>query len=188
VTSVADSFVLTLLGPQWVEAVDLFRILAIPAFIGTLNVATGWVFVTLGHVRRQMLSGFVNTAVGVVAIVIGLRWGVEGVAWALAVSAMLRRLPTIAYCYHGTPFTLAELFGVLWRPATAAVLAGVVTFHVHAAFPPGTWPPFALAASIPFFAAVYLGCLLVLPGGRERVGEMIGHVKLLRGSPAEALG
>jgi Na+-driven multidrug efflux pump len=135
-----------------------------------------------------LLSGFANTAVGVVAIVVGLRWGIEGVAWALVVSSALRRLPTIAYCYHGTPFTLAGLFAVLWRPAAAAMLAGTATFYSHAAFAPGTWPPFALAASFPIFAAVYLCALLALPGGRERVGELIGHARLLRGRPAEALG
>ncbi|MBW2714836.1 MAG: lipopolysaccharide biosynthesis protein [Deltaproteobacteria bacterium] len=188
VASVSDSLVLTMLGPQWVEAIDIFRILTIPAFIGTFNVATGWVFVALGHVRRQMFSGIANTAVGVVAIVVGLRWGIEGVAWALVVSSVARRLPTIAYCYHGTPFTLAGLFAVLWWPATAAMLAGAATFHIHAAFAPGTWPPLALAASFPIFAAVYLGALLALPGGRERVGELIGHARLLRGRPAEALG
>jgi len=188
VASVADSFVLTVLGEQWLEAVDIFRILTIPAFIGTFNVATGWVFVALGRVREQLLAGTVNTAVGAVAIVVGLRWGIEGVAWALVASAAIRRLPTLAYCYRGTPFTLAELFAVLWRPAAAAVLAGVVSFHVHAAFPPGTWPPVALAASVPIFATAYLGGLLVLPGGRERVVELVGHLKVLRGRPAEALG
>lgn len=188
VASVADSLVLTLLGSQWVESIDIFRILTIPAFIGTFNVATGWVFVSLGLVKRQMVSGLVNTVLGSVAIVVGLRWGIEGVAWALVVSAAIRRLPTIAFCYRGTPFTLAGLFAVLWRPATAALLAGIVTFHAHAAFPPGTWPPVALAASFPIFATTYLGGLLLLPGGRERVAELIGQMKLLRGRPAEALG
>lgn len=188
VASVADSFVLTLLGEQWVEAVDIFRILTIPAFIGTFNVATGWVFVSLGHVRRQMLSGIVNTLLGAVAIVIGLRWGIVGVAWALVVSALIRRPLTIAYCYRGTPFTLTELLAVLWRPAIAAVFAGAVSFHAHAAFPPDTWPPVALAASLPIFAATYLVGLLALPGGRERVAELIDQIKVLRGRPAEVPG
>jgi hypothetical protein len=68
------------------------------------------------------------------------------------------------------------------------MLAGAATFHIHAAFAPETWPPLALAASFPIFAAVYFGALLALPGGRERVGELIGHARLLRGRPAEALG
>lgn len=186
--SVADSFVLALLGEQWVGAIDIFRILAIPAFIGTFNVATGWVFVSLGHVRRQMLSGIVNTALGAAAIVIGLRWGIEGVAWALVVSAAVRRLPTIAYCYRGTPFTLGGLGRVLWRPAAAAVLAGLVTFHVNAWIAPDIWPPLALVASVPVFAAAYVAGLLGLPGGRARVAELVGHMKLLRGRPAEAVG
>lgn len=186
--SVADSFVLTVLGDQWREAIHLFRILVIPAFIGTFNVAVGWVFVSLGHVERQLRCGLANTAVNIVAISIGLQWGVEGVAWALVVSSASKRLPTIAYCYYGTPFTLTLLGRVLWRPAAASVLAGWTTWLVHGWIAPGTWPPLALASSLPLFAGVYLLALLGLPGGRALVLETVDHLKLLRGQPAEAVG
>ena len=185
--SVADSFVLTVLGDQWREAIDLFRILVIPAFIGTFNVAAGWVFVSLGHVDRQLRSGLANTAVNVLAISIGIQWGVEGVAWALVASSLSKRIPTLAYCYRGTPFTLRLLGGVLWRPATASLLAGWATWLVHGWIAPGAWPPVALAASLPIFASVYLLGLLGLPGGRALVFDTLDHLKLLRGQPAEAL-
>jgi PST family polysaccharide transporter len=188
VASVADSFVLTLLGPQWLEAVDIFRILAIPAFIGTFNVATGWVFNSLGHVERQLRAGLVNTLVGALAMVAGLRWGIEGVAWAIVVSSAAKRLPTIAYCYHGTPFTLVELGRTLWRPATAATLAGAVSFAVHAHFLADLWPPLALLASLPAFGGFYVAALCGLPGGRFLVSETVEHLKILRGRPVEALG
>jgi O-antigen/teichoic acid export membrane protein len=188
VAAVADSFVLTLLGDQWVAAVDLFRILTIPAFIGTFNVATGWVFVSSGAVRRQLASGVVNTAVGALAIAVGLRWGTLGVAWALVASALLRRPPTLAYCYRGTPFTLRGLGHALWRPAAASALAGLLTFGVHGWMAPGAGPPLALLASLPVFGAAYLAALALLPGGRDLLAELLGHLRVLRGRPAEALG
>ncbi len=195
VAAVADSFVLTLLGEQWVAAVDIFRILTIPAFIGTFNVATGWVFVSLGDVRRQLASGVVNTALGALAIAVGLRWGIEGVAWGLVVSALVRRLPTIANCYRGTPFTLRGLGQVLWRPAAASALAGLLTFGVHGWLAPGAGPPLALLASLPVFGAAYLAAFALLPGGPALLAELLGHLRILSGRapqelrpPAEALG
>ena len=76
----------------------------------------------------------------------------------------------------------------LWRPAAASVAAGAMTFAAHGWLVPGVWPPVALAASLPVFGAVYLLALLGLPGGRTLVTDTIGHLKLLRGEPAEALG
>jgi O-antigen/teichoic acid export membrane protein len=188
VASVADSFVLAMLGSQWVAAVEIFRILTIPAFIGTFNVATGWVFLSSGHVRRQLTSGTVNTALGAVAICVGLHWGIEGVAWALVVSAILRRPPTIANCYRGTPFTLRGLGDVLWRPAAASALAGSLTFVVNGWLLPGAGAPLALLASLPVFGAAYLVALSLLPGGRTLLAELLGHLRILRSRPAEALG
>jgi PST family polysaccharide transporter len=186
VAAVADSFVLTLLGEQWVAAVEIFRILTIPAFIGTFNVATGWVFVSLGDVRRQLASGLVNTAFGALAIAVGVRWGVEGVAWALVVSALVRRPPTIANCYRGTPFTLRGLGRVLWRPAAASALAGALTFGVHGWIAPGAGPALSLLASLPVFGGAYLAALALLPGGRALLAELVGHLRILGGRPAEA--
>jgi O-antigen/teichoic acid export membrane protein len=188
VAAVADSFVLTLLGEQWSATIELFRIFAIPAFIGTFNVATGWVFVSTGQVRRQVASALVNTALGALAIFVGLRWGLEGVAWALVVSTLVRRPPTLAYCYRGTPFTLRGLGGVLWRPAAASVLAGCVAFGVNGWMAPAAGPLLALLASLPAFGATYLAALALFPGGRTLLIELLSHVRILSGRPAEALG
>jgi O-antigen/teichoic acid export membrane protein len=186
--AVSDSLILTVLGEQWRESIEIFRIRTIPAFIATTNVATGWVFVSLGLVRRQLFTGIANTIVGVIAIAIGLSWGIEGVAWALVVSALVRRIPTLVCCYWGTPFTLRALGQVMWRPTLAAGLAGAVTFWAHAGFAPDLCPPLALAASLPIFSLAYLVGLLGLPGGRELVSEALGHLHALRAPPAAVLG
>jgi PST family polysaccharide transporter len=178
-------FVAVVLGERWTEVGELFRILAIPAFVGTFNVASGWVFVAMGRVREQLIAGTVNSSVNAVAIVIGLSWGVEGVAWALATTSILKRLPTLAYCYRDTPFRLRDLGDVLWRPALAAIGAGLVTHAFALWLTPHTTSFFVLIASLPVFAAFYLAGLLGLPGGRSLVAEVVGHLRLLRSDPRE---
>ncbi len=189
VAATSESLVLTVLGEQWTAVIDVFRILAIPAFIAATNVATGWVFVSLGHVERQMWAGVANTAVGVIAVAIGLRWGLQGVAWALVASALVRRLPTLLYCYHGTPFRLATLGRTLAPAAFAAIVAGAFTRWVHGEIvAAGAWPWVALLASAPAFASAYVLGLAGPPGGRRRMAETLALVQALRPRPAEAAG
>ena len=49
----ADDAVLLILGSQWTDVAPLFRALAPAAMIGTFNVATGWVYISLGQAGRQ---------------------------------------------------------------------------------------------------------------------------------------
>ncbi len=102
----AEKAVLVFLGGQWVDAVPIFRALGPAAFIGTFNVATGWVYVSLGSTRRQFQWGLFATAVTVLAYLIGLPWGPIGVALAFSASLVVLRLPSVLYCFRGTHLTL----------------------------------------------------------------------------------
>jgi O-antigen/teichoic acid export membrane protein len=183
--AISDSFVITVLGEQWIEVSRIFQILAIPAFIGTLNVSTGWVFLSLGRVREQLLSGTINTIGVSIAIIIGLQWGVHGVAWALVASAVIQRPPTIAYCYHGTPFKLRDLCEVLWRPAAAALIAGALTHLAHEWLVHQAAPPVVVLISAPLYGALYICALWGSPGGHRVVTEIWGNFQTLRNRPAE---
>ena len=183
--ALTDPFVAVVLGERWTEVGSIFRILALTAFIGTFNVATGWVFVTLGKVREQLISGTLNSCGVVLSVFVGVQYGIEGVGWALLVCALCQRGPTIAYCYRGTPFTLQGLAGVLWRPAAASVIAGVGTHGFAVWIGLSMGPAVVLLLSLPVFAALYVCSLLGLPGGQALVSEVLGHLRLLRNQPDE---
>ena len=87
----ADDLVLTLLGPSWVGASTLFRALAPGALLGTFNVATGWVYLSLGTTARQFRYGSLVAVVMVIAFVVGLSWGPLGVAIAFSVVTCVLR-------------------------------------------------------------------------------------------------
>jgi PST family polysaccharide transporter len=81
----AEPAIHLMLGPQWMESVPLFRILAPAAFFGTFNVATGWVYASLGHTHRQLRWGLLTSALAVGSYFIGLQYGAAGVATAVSV-------------------------------------------------------------------------------------------------------
>ncbi len=176
----ADKAVLAFLGPQWVDAVAIFRALGPAAFIGTFNIATGWVYVSLGTTRRQFHWGLFATAITVLAYGLGLRWGPIGVGLAFSASLVVLRLPSILYCFHGTYLHLEDLWTAMWRPGVSSIAAGGLLHAVNRIFVPG-WPLLvSLGFDFAVYATFYILVWIGLPGGRSSFAEVAGIVRELR--------
>jgi PST family polysaccharide transporter len=166
-----DLMVGGLLGPQWTEAVPIFRVLAISAAAKLTRPATGWVFQSLGQTDRQLRWGIGETVVFVTAFVIGIRWGILGVATAGAIAAIALIIPRVLYCYRMAPLDTGDLLAAMWRPWVAAGAAALIWTLI------GPLPPlFArnilqLAASLVVFGAIYAAIWVALPGGWALVLE-----------------
>jgi O-antigen/teichoic acid export membrane protein len=178
----ADRAVQVLLGSQWGAAVPLFRVLAPAAFVGTFNVATGWVYISTGRTDRQLRWALFATAVTVAAFIVGLRWGALGVAVACSATAVALRYPGIVYCFRAAPVTMGDLFGVLWRPALSSLAAGglVLLLRFLALGPLATLPGLILAALC--YALFYLGIWLMLPGGKGQLRDILRTLDEMRSS------
>jgi O-antigen/teichoic acid export membrane protein len=178
----ADKAVLVFLGGQWAEAVPIFRALGPAAFIGTFNVATGWVFVSLGTTRRQFHWGLFSTAVTVLAYVIGLPWGPIGVALGFSATFVVLRIPSVLYCFRGTPLKMKDLGGAIWRPAFSSVAAGALLYGFNRAV--GVPGPLAVSLALDFavYAVFYVLAWIGLPGGRRSLGEIAAIARGLKTS------
>ena len=93
----AERAVLTILGPQWMAIVPIYRVLAPAAFIGRLNVVTRWLYVTTGRTDRQLRWSAFLLVPMVVAYAIGVRWGAFGVAVAHTVVTCTLWYPGVVY-------------------------------------------------------------------------------------------
>ncbi|MFQ5490160.1 MAG: lipopolysaccharide biosynthesis protein, partial [Phycisphaerae bacterium] len=80
----ADNVILLVLGDKWGGAAPIFRLLAPAAFLGTFNVATGWVYVSTGQVDRQLRWVVFSSPVIILAFIVGLPFGPTGVAASLS--------------------------------------------------------------------------------------------------------
>jgi O-antigen/teichoic acid export membrane protein len=162
----ADDLVLTLLGPSWVGTSTLFRALAPGALLGTFNVATGWVYLSLGTTSRQFRFGSLVAIVMVIAFAVGLSWGPLGVAIAFSVVTCVLRYPGIVYCFRGTPLEPSDLAGVLWKPLVAAFSASAICWLCGAFLLTAEDQRLRLVVEAGVFFAAYALALAVLPRGR----------------------
>lgn len=183
-TATADKIVLILLGDQWTDAVTLFIALSPAAFVGTFNVSTGWVYMSMGTTDRQFRNGIVSSLITCIGFAIGIRWGALGVAISLSAVFVLIRPWMIAYCFKGTPLKPLDLYGVLWRPALAALAAGAIVFAVDRN---RTWaqPTIVLfTLDTLLYAAAYLLAWMLLPGGRFMVYDTLKLAREFKRRPA----
>jgi len=150
---VSRDVVLLLLGEKWIEVSALFSILAIVAFIQPVSSLRGLILLSSGQSRRYLHAGLMGTLLISLAFVVGINWGVEGVAWGYVISVWLGFLPLQAYSVKGTSIrTLDAIFASSPAFITSLVL-GLITWYLRTLMP----------ADAHFLACVVTGGIVAFP-------------------------
>ncbi len=85
----ADLFIVTVFGPAWEEAAGILRILAAIGMLQSVGTTLGWIYTVRGRTKTMFRFGMAAGAVYAVSFLVGVRWGVRGVAAAYAASGFL---------------------------------------------------------------------------------------------------
>ncbi|MBN1826677.1 MAG: lipopolysaccharide biosynthesis protein [Candidatus Eisenbacteria bacterium] len=179
----APRFVLFLLGGQWIDAVPVFRFLLAVALTADWVILLGWVYIALGRTDREFRFWAVAAAVLVAAFRIGAPHGPAALAASFSAAQLLLAVPSVFYCFHGTPLRAGDFFGVFARPTirAAAAAAALLLFRRFVAF--DAPPAIDLAAGAALFFGVYWGAWAATKPGRETLRADFRLLRELR-SPA----
>ncbi|WP_412069233.1 lipopolysaccharide biosynthesis protein [Rubrivirga sp. IMCC43871] len=177
----ADPIVRVLLGSQWLAATPLLRWLAAAAFLRCFSKVAQWLFLAEGRTRQQFRWGLVSTPVMVVAVVIGVQWGVYGVAVGFFVGTAVLAVPELAVALHGSVVQARDLVSAAWRPVLGAVLAGLAEWAAAGRYPGGAILELCAGAAV--FTSVYVAVWLGLPGGRASIRQVFALLRALRPAP-----
>lgn len=176
----AGDIIRVLLGTKWDSAATIFLCLVPMAFLGSFNVATGWIFIPLGLVARQLRLRVVAGFLGLLAMFIGVRWGVYGMAVAVSSISVIVWIPSMLYCYKGTPISIKDLFSALSKPVIASLFAAVIVLVIVGYFninEPGLVP---LLIKTIIFGIIYGLSFFLLPGGRENIVYYLQTIGIMR--------
>ncbi|MGI9333602.1 MAG: hypothetical protein ACR2RL_10655, partial [Gammaproteobacteria bacterium] len=124
----------------------------------------------------------VNTLT-VIGISVGLAWGALGVALAISVVQCAVRIPSILYCFKGTPLRLRDVMAAVWRPAWVSLAAGIGGYVVSVLIGPAfdAWHPVArLGCQLASFATILPLAWILTPGGWTSLKEIIALSRELR--------
>ena len=178
--ALSDEIITIVLGSQWTGAAIIFKMLAIAAFFQPVVSTTGWVFVSLGQTKRMMYWGLIAVPVIVLSFIVGLPWGVVGVATSYTVcDIFILMVPCLLFTFRYSPINLVGFFKTICCPATISLImyASLELAKHYFAFRSSVW--IVLYSSITGLLVAIL-CLMLWPKARDEALATLRIVKMLK--------
>src|SRR6266568_207858 len=162
----ADDVVYVIAGPQWGQAAEILRLLG-PASALQVGYATiDWLMRSAGQPHRFFRWTAIDTVVGLLGCILGLRWGPIGVAAGLAMANLLLFLPGFAYALRGKTIRLIDALGAM-LPGFVLMITAVGLVWALRIFIAPDWDPAARLPVTGAMIASLMACGTVFVYGRS---------------------
>ena len=123
----ADWLVALAFGPQWIDAVPMFRYLGLALLLKPLGYSIGWLFVSQGRTQELMRWGIFASALAIASFIVGLPWGAAGVALSYTLVELVVRMPILVYWIgRSGPVSVSDLLKLPLTAWVCAACAGVL--------------------------------------------------------------
>jgi O-antigen/teichoic acid export membrane protein len=175
----AEPVILLLLGRQWVDAIPIFRILAVGAFFASFPLVMRWIFLAEGRTAEQLRWAVGSSLLTVVARAVGVQWSAVGVAIAFSIAMIILAVPGVWYGLRNSPLQWGDFLAATWRPVTASLAAAGGLILLRVWLPPIGRPIPQLAFDGVMFGLLYTAGWLFLPGGLGQAARMLQHARVL---------
>jgi PST family polysaccharide transporter len=170
-----NDIILVILGPKWMEAAPVFRLLAPTVLIfGIINPLFPLLLAS-GLQRRSLHLAMVIAPIVLGAVALGIPYGPTGVAFAFSTAMGLWLVPHVIWCLHGTAISPRDLALACCKPFLAALLSAGPAFAAYHLLSGLDWAIVRLLLSAATMAGIYFGVLLFL------LGEWNAYLELLSG-------
>ncbi len=123
---VADPMIYVLYGSKWIDASEPLRILSLIGFMYCIGYQSGAVIAAQNRLGREMIIQTEKLAYLALACLVGMKWGITGVAWAtipVHIYTTIRTARLANSCIDST-------FGGLIRSLKPAFLLNSILFFV----------------------------------------------------------
>jgi PST family polysaccharide transporter len=116
----SQPLIFLLLGRKWAAAAEIFTILGLSGGVQLITATRAWLFVSLGRTDRWFQTGVVGSLLMATCILIGIQFGVKGVATAYTTYVFLSVVPSLWYAGAPIGLKFQKVLSVLWKPLIAA--------------------------------------------------------------------
>lgn len=106
---VAEPFIGFVYGDQWLPAAEPLAILVLAGVFRTIGFPCAALLAAQNRLGQEMVALAVNLVVVSAACIIGLNWGLKGVAWGVAASQVFGAIYLFVLAYHALPTRIADL-------------------------------------------------------------------------------
>jgi O-antigen/teichoic acid export membrane protein len=166
-----EPFVQTVFGAQWAAAGDIIAWLAPIGFVQSIVSASGPVFMALGRTGTMLRITVIATSLHVLGFVIGVRWGVTGVAMSYFVTNLIMAIPTLVLALRCVDSRIGALVAAIRRPMLLSLVMALAVHAVRAEL-----VSFELSVFVELAALVGVGAVLYLALAQFAAGALTRDV------------
>jgi PST family polysaccharide transporter len=176
--AVSDHFVLALLGDKWAEVIPVFKIFCWVGLIQSISTTVGWIYLSQARTDLYFTMGLIGSAVAILSFIIGIHWGIMGVAWAYSVVMLVLWYPFWSIPGRLIGLKFFEIIRSLSPTFFCALAMSTGVWSVDLILPVGKAHWQFLAIQIPLGVVLYLGIVIILRleawrEGRQVFSEML---------------
>jgi PST family polysaccharide transporter len=177
----AHPVVIGLLGAKWSAAIPVLRVFAVITAIQSIGTTTGWLYQVTGHTTRMFRVTVVLTILVIIGFVIGVQWGLMGVAYSYLIWNLISLPVNAIYSGRAVSLRLSAVAREITTPfVMSLVLCGLLAAVGLAVSSAPELARLALLAAAAI--VIYLAELLVIkPVGWQ---QLRGAIADLRTKPA----
>jgi len=180
----SKQLVAALLGQRWSGAIELASILAIAMFIRPAITTVGFVMVSCGKTGRYAVLGILDSLTLITAVSVGVMWGARGVAFGQVAATYIAFLPLVWAALRDTPVDLSIWLRAIARPAACSLLMVAMLYALFNLAPLQNNLA-ALCFYVPAGALCYFAGMLVIPGGKNILQELLRDCRSALGTKQE---
>lgn len=184
-TLTGKDLILVLLGPGWEESGRIFTFFGPGIGIMLLYGTHGWIHLSIGRADRWLRWAVVESAVTTLLFLMGLRWGLTGIAVAWVASFWILTVPALWYAGKPARLGVVPVIGAVWKYVVASAMAGgataVIMQHSVSLVVASGWMA-ALSRIVTtsiVFGALYLCAVIMLHRGcapLSQVARLVGDM------------
>ncbi|MCK1424838.1 lipopolysaccharide biosynthesis protein [Bradyrhizobium sp. 182] len=173
----SEDIVLVVLGPKWLEAAVIFRLLAPTVLVFGMINPLSWLLLSVGLQGRSLAIALVIAPLVVSSYFVGLPYGPKGVAIAYSAAMTLWVLPHLAWCLHGTAISLSALLLAISRPFLSGIVAAMVAYIVQVKLEGWGAPLMRLLVEGSVMLSIYCLLLLLVMGQRAFYLDLLAALR-----------
>ena len=173
----ADDIIMLVLGSKWKDAVIIFQLLAPTILVLAMISPTYWLLVSIGRADRSLKIACVLGPLVIGAYVLGLPYGLRGVAFAYSAVLVLWLVPHMVWCIRGTTISWRDIVKASGQPFLSAIIAAAVAFVAQLFYGQLFSPFFRLLLGGGILLLSYLGMLLYVMGQKDFYLDLLRGLK-----------
>lgn len=165
----AYEVVLVWLGPRWLPVANVFQLLSPAAAVGAIVFAPNWLSQSLGRPAQQLRYALVSAPICVTGFVIGIKWGVAGVAASFSITFVVLLWAYIWYATRNSPVRFLDIVMRFLGALIPACIAGVITWALHRTMLSNAIVTLTVCG--PIFIIIYVLVAVIPRGSRSVIFE-----------------